>query len=161
MQGMDDYTGGYVKFKYTGPTGIAIGDYLLFTGTTSVLRGGLNRVEYIENDYVYIIGTNARGSVPKVGDTFSLYKAANAKTSNCIMIGHTTDTGKGVVSMVILNGHATANVLPVLNTDEEIIDLVNFDANLFALTDTRMYFSRSTYDDNTQFYPLDNYTIDG
>lgn len=161
VQGMDDYTGGYVKFTYTGTTGIVIGDYLVFKGATSVLKGALNRVEYIEGGYIYIIGTNARGSIPKVGDTFDVYKGTNSVTSNCIMIGHNGSDGKGTVSMALLNGHSAANIIEVITCDEKIIDLINFDANLFALTDTRMYFSRSTIDDNTQFYPLDNYKIDG
>lgn len=63
--------------------------------------------------------------------------------------------------MILLNGYSAANVIQVINSDEKIIDIVNFDANIFVLTDTRMYFSRSTYDDNTQFYPLDNHKIDG
>ncbi len=94
VQGMDDYNGGYVKFQYTGTTGIAVGDYILFTGSTSVLKGGLNRVESVSGGYVFIIGTNARGSIPKVGDTFDVYKGTNSVTSNCIMVGHNDVSGK-------------------------------------------------------------------
>jgi len=36
-----------------------------------------------------------------------------------------------------------------------IIDIVEFDWAVFVLTDTHIYFSRITFDDNTHFYPLD------
>lgn len=49
---MDNYSGGYVKLKYTGTSGIEIGDYLVFTGETSVLKGGLNKVE--DADYATV-----------------------------------------------------------------------------------------------------------
>lgn len=60
----------------------------------------------------------------------------------------------------MLDGHNAANVVEVLATDSQIVDVENFDTGVFVLTKDKMYFSRSTYDDNTQFYPLDNYKVD-
>ncbi len=62
--------------------------------------------------------------------------------------------------MVLFNGTYTANKVEVLNTDKPIIDIANFDDNVFALTTERIYYSQSTESDNTQFYPLDSYPID-
>lgn len=109
---------------------------------------------------MYIIGTNSRGSVPKPGDQFDLYKAATSDNSNCLVIGHVRDSGGWAVSIAILDGNNAANIVEVLSLDSPVIDVANFDTGVFALTPNRMYFSRSTYDDNTQFYPLDNYKVD-
>lgn len=116
--------------------------------------------KFVYGEYIYIIGTNDRGSVPKAYDTFDVYKKDTSTESNAIMVGHNNSAGKGVVSMLLMNGTYAANVVQVLVSDNKIIDIVNFDQNLFVLTEKRMYFSRSTIDDNTQFYPLDSFSVD-
>lgn len=63
--------------------------------------------------------------------------------------------------MTVLNGHSAGILFNVLNTTEPIIDVLNFDGSIFAMTETHVYFSRAKFDDNTQFYPLDNFPVDG
>ncbi len=64
--------------------------------------------------------------------------------------------------MAVLNGHSAAKLIDVLvTTTEPIIDVLNFDGSIFAMTETHVYFSRAKFDDNTQFYPLDNFPVDG
>ena len=63
--------------------------------------------------------------------------------------------------MAVLNGHSAAKLITVLATTEPVVDVVNFDGSIFAMTETHVYFSRAKFDDNTQFYPLDNYPVDG
>lgn len=109
---------------------------------------------------IYIIGTNARWSVPKIWDEFDIYKNSTSKESNCIMIGHNNWSGGWTVSMLLLNGTYEANRIDVLIAKEKIVDIINFEQNLFVLTSSRLYFSRTAIDDNTQFYPLDCFKID-
>ena len=63
--------------------------------------------------------------------------------------------------MAVLNGHNESIVIDVLTTTEPIIDLINFDGSIFTMTETHVYFSRAKFDDNTQFYSLDNFPVDG
>lgn len=142
------YTGGYVRFHVTG-TLPSVWDYITFT--SGVLAGGTNKILKVDAGNIYIIGTNARGSMPIVGTTMNVY----SDTATTLLVGHT-----GGVSLIILNGNNAAGVITVLATDNPIVDIVNFDWNLFAMTESHVYFSRSTFDDNTQFYPLDYYAID-
>lgn len=164
------YSWGYVKLKpqwWTGP--FQAWDFIMFTwdntdNNGSVLWGCVNRVELVEWDYIYIIGTNARWTLPKQKDKFVLFKSkTNAWQWNpygdmwaTLLIGHTTG-----VSLIILDWSNAAYVKQVMTTDSPVIDIVNFDWNIFVLTENHMYFSRSNFASNTQFYPLDSYYIDG
>lgn len=62
--------------------------------------------------------------------------------------------------MVALNSHSAGKLFDVLVTTEPVIDVLNFDGSIFAMTETHVYFSRAKFDDNTQFYPLDNFPVD-
>lgn len=152
------YAWWYVKFTYTWTQNIQVWDLILFN--TWALAWWINRVEKIDNGNIYIIWTNARWTIPSIWTEFYVYKTVanwwNTVYWPTLLIWHTT-----WVSLIVLNWLSQANVINVLTTNwEEIIDLVNFDWNIFALTSVRMYYSRSTFDDNTQFYPLDYYFID-
>lgn len=148
------YAWWYVKFSYTWTSGISVWDFIVFK--TWVLKWWINRVEHVEWWYVYIIWTNIRWSLPWPWTQFDVYKSNDTEYWTTLLVWHTQ-----WVDLVILNWYNEANVIRVLTTSSEpIIDLVNFDWNIFALTETHMYFSRSTFDDNTQFYPLDYYYID-
>ena len=133
------------------------GEVTLDTAVTCLMN---DQVKYWE--HIYIIGTNDRGSLPAPGDTYDLYKKVSSKESNCVLVWHVDSAWSwtGVVSMVLFNGTFTANKIEILNTDKPIIDIANFDQNVFALTTERIYYSQSTPGDNTQFYPLDSYPID-
>jgi hypothetical protein len=144
------YTGGYVKFHYTGAMTPLVGDYITFKDW--VLRWGTNKVMKVDAGYIYIIGTNARGSMPAVWTTFEVFSSI----WTTLLLGHAT-----WVSLVVLNGHSAAKLIDVLVTTEPIIDVLNFDGSIFAMTETHVYFSRAKFDDNTQFYPLDNFPVDG
>lgn len=130
----------------------------IVTLTTPVTSAIGDLISYGNN--IYIIGTNSRWSVPKHWDTFDIYKKSNSIESNCILIGHNDANGNWVVSMCLMNGTYSANVIKVLEATSPVIDIVNFDQNVFVLTKRKMYHSRSTIDDNTQFYPLDNFSVD-
>lgn len=151
------YAGGYVKFKYSGTQNAQKWDFVVFSGNTALI-GWINRIEHVEWDYIYIIGTNARWTLPKTWGTFYLYKSVGngwtAVVGNTISIGHING-----VSTIILNGLNEAVVLNPL-TGENIKDLVVFDWNLFALSENFLYFTRGTFGSNTQFYMLDYYTVD-
>lgn len=141
------YAWGYVKFQ-TNPLP-AIWDYVTFTSW--ILTGATNRVEAVDSWYAFIIWTNARWSIPWVWSTLNIYSS----TWKSFLIWHTW-----WVTLYILNWTNTTTEITLLSTDKPIIDLTNHDWNIFALTEDKMYFSRSTFDDNTQFYPLDNFSID-
>nr|DAV49601.1 MAG TPA: hypothetical protein [Bacteriophage sp.] len=142
------YSAGYVKFGVGNATGIQPGDYILFTSGS--LKGVVNRV-YLFDGNAYIIGTTARGTIPEVGDTFDVY----SKTGKTVVIGH-----KEGVSMVVLNGNNPGKTISLMRTQQPARDIVNYDGNIFALTENHLYFSRSNLDSNTNFYPLDNFQID-
>lgn len=149
------YAQWYVKFTYSWTKNLAVWDFIVFKNWA--LAWWVNRIEYINNNNIYIIWTNARGTLPKAWDEVDIYKAWTTEYGTTIVMPHTA-----WLDLVILNWLNTANSFRVLTTSSEpIIDCVNFDWNIFALTKTHMYFSRSTFDDNTQFYPLDYYFIDG
>jgi hypothetical protein len=67
------YTGGYVKFHYTGGWTPIAWDYITFKDW--VLKGGTNKIMKVDAWYIYIIGTNARGSMPTVGTTFEVFSS--------------------------------------------------------------------------------------
>lgn len=105
---------------------------------------------------IYIIWTNIRWTIPETWTSFESFKAANCEVWTTLVVWHST-----WLDLIVLNWSSQAFTLRVLTTNSEpIIDAVNFDWNIFALTRTHMYFSRSTFNDNTQFYPLDYYYID-
>ena len=144
------YTGGYVKFRYTGGGTPVAWDYITFKD--GVLKWGTNKIMKVTAEYIYIIGTNARGSMPAIGTTFEVFSSI----WTTLLVGHATG-----VSMAILNGHSAAKLVTVLSSTEPIIDVVNFDGSIFAMTESHVYFSRAKFDDNVQFYPLDNFPVDG
>lgn len=155
------YAWWYVKFAYTWTQNIQMWDYIVFSWDWETLCWWINRVEYVDNNWnIYIIWTNARWTVPQTWSKFFLYKSKmnswTAEIWTTLLVWHKTG-----VSLCILNWHSEALVINPLKTiNESIIDIVNFDWNVFALTENNMYFSRSTFNDNTQFYPLDYYYID-
>ena len=145
------YTGGYVKFPYTWSITPVEWDYITFKDW--VLAWGTNKIMKVEGIFIYIIGTNARGTMPVLGTTFEVFSAVGTT----LLIWHAT-----WVSMAVIDGHNPAKIITLLTTvNEPMIDIINFDGSIFAMTETHLYFSRSKFDDNTQFYPLDSFPVDG
>lgn len=142
------YSWGYVKFWVWSASWIQAGDYVTFT--SGPLKWVTNKI-YLYDWSVYIIGTSVRGTIPEVWDTFDIY----SDTGTTIIVGHVNG-----VSMVVLNGHSTAQVFQILNTSSPVFDIVNYDGNIFALLQYKLFYSRSNLDSNTNFYPLDNFNID-
>lgn len=153
-----NYAWWYYKFKYSGVNNLAVWDYILFHDNTvkTTLKGWVNRIEYISGDYVYIIGTNNRWTIPWAWVYFDVYKQEDNVIEWSTILVWATDG----VHLVVTNGSSVANVYHVLK-DWPIKDIVEFDGNIFALTSTKVYFSRTTYEDNTQFYPLDRFGVIG
>ena len=148
------YSSWYVIFTYSWTKNLAVWDFIVFKSWA--LAWWINRIEHIEWWNIYIIWTNARWTLPKSWDEIDIYKAWTTEYGTTLVMPHKT-----WLDLVILNWINTANSFRILTTSSEpIIDCVNFDWNIFALTRTHMYFSRSTFDENTQFYPLDYYFID-
>lgn len=152
------YAWWYIKFKYSDVQSVEVWDYLVWRWWA--LLWWINRVEYVDTDwYVYIIWTNSRWTIPRAWITFDVYKLKSWTTtitfeSNTLLVWHKT-----WVKLAFTNWYSSANVLDVLTTQQEVIDMVNFDWNIFVLTNESMYFSRTTYEDNTQFYPLDRFGV--
>ena len=148
------YAWWYIKFKYHWVQTVALWDYIYFKDWA--LAWWLNRVEYIDWDYVFIIWTNIRGTIPRTWAKFELFKKTNTKLWPNIVVWH-----KDWISVVTTNWYTAANVLKVHTPSSPIIDIVWFDWNIFALTNSYVTFSRTTTEDNTQFYPLDMFEIYG
>jgi hypothetical protein len=141
------YVWWYVKFQ-TSPVPVQW-QYLVFTNW--ILKWSTNKVQLVEDWYSFVIWTNARWSIPANWDLVNIYN----ETWVWILVAH-----RQWVALYILDWTNQASRIDVLTTDKSVIDLVNHDWNIFALTEDHMYFSRSTFDDNTQFYELDTFSID-
>lgn len=156
------YSWWYIKFKYSWVQNIAIWDYILWK--VWALKWWINRVEYYDQatDTVYVIWTNTRWTIPQVWDAFDLYKAKDIDLNTIVNEWNTiVFWWRYWLDLIILNWINVATSIPILTTTSAypILDLTNFDWNIFALTSNAIYFSRTTYEDNTQFYPLDRFNI--
>lgn len=144
------YTWWYVVVPVTAtPTWVVEWDYMNFTWT-SVLKWWVNKIFKVDWNNLFILWTNIRWTIPKAWDTIDIY----SDTSNNILVWHST-----WVSIINLNWLAMTTKIDVLITSS-IKDIVNYDWNIFALTENQLYYTRSTFDDNVQFYPLDFFKID-
>ena len=144
------YSGGYVTVTCDSITGVSVGNYAFFT--SGILKGAVNKIYKIDGNTIYIIGTNARGSLPQPWDTISFYASTGQVLISCDEVGvkaHVIDN----------NTNSIVETVSLINLPG-IIDIAKYDWNLFVLTKQFMYFTRSTFDDNLQFYPLDFYKID-
>lgn len=142
------YNWGYVTVTLNSIWSTVVGDFVIFT--TGILKWAVNKVYQIVGNTIYIIGTNQRASLPAVGDTLSVYSHTGQLLLTC------TEQG---VTATIYNGTNPVEWFTLISLPW-IIDIAKYDGNFFALTENFMYFTRATFDDNIQFYPLDFYKID-
>ena len=147
------YAGWYIKFKYTWVQNVAVWDYIIFKDWA--LLWAVNRVEYIDSDYIFIIATNIRWTIPRQWTIFDLYKQADWVIEWPVLLAWYTNW----VNLIITDWVNQSVFFPVLLTEKEVIDVVNFDWNVWALTSNKLFFSRTTYEDNTNFYPTDSYWV--
>jgi len=147
------YAGWYIKFKYTWVQNVAVWDYIVFKDWA--LLWAVNRVEYIDSDYIFIIATNIRWTIPRQWTVFDLYKQADWVIEWPVLLAGYTNW----VNLIITDWENPSVFFPVLLTKKEVIDIVNFDWNIWALTSNKLFFSRTTYEDNTNFYPTDSYWV--
>lgn len=158
------YAWWYIKFKYTWVANISVWDYLLWRWWA--LKWWINRVEFIDTNTweVYIIWTNIRWTIPKHWTEFDLYKWKVNDTDTATITNEWPTLlvwWTQWLYMLITNWYTQANLFKIIDTvpSNPIIDIVNFDWNVFVMTKDSVYFSRTTYEDNTQFYPLDRFWI--
>ena len=146
-----NYAWWYIKFQYDWVQNLTIWDYIVWRAWA--LLWWINRIEYVDSSgYVYIIWTNSRWTVPTTWMTFDTYlQADDVYEWDTLLVWHST-----WVKLIFTDWINTANSFDVLSW-QPIKDLVNFDWNIFALTNDYVFFSRTTYEDNTQFYPLDRF----
>lgn len=143
------YSWWYVTVNCDSLSWVAIGNYVVFT--SGILKWAVNKIYNITGgNTIHIIGTNARWSLPQNGDTMSFY----ANTWHVLL-----SCSNSWVNAHIMNGNDIVETFSLINLPW-IIDMAKYDGNFFVLTKQFMYFTRSTFDDNLQFYPLDFYKID-
>lgn len=134
------YDGWWIKLKVTW---CSIWQYIVFNDW--LLKWATNRIEHIEGDFIYIIGTNTRGTLPTNWQTYKVY----AERRETLLIGWVNG-----LYLFNLNWSATNNT-PILILPVPVIDMTIFNGQVLALSDVWVYYSKSTYDDNTNIYPRD------
>ena len=143
------YSWGYVTVTVDSLSWVAVWNYAVFT--SGILKWAVNKIYKIDwGNTIYIIGTNARWSLPQPWDTISFYANTWQVLVTCDSAG---------VKANIMNGNTLVESFSLINIPW-VIDIAKYDGNFFVLTRQFMYFTRSTFDDNLQFYPLDFYKID-
>lgn len=63
--------------------------------------------------------------------------------------------------MLVLDGANTARQVPLITTTEPVLDMAKFNANIYVLTESRLYYSESIVNGDTNFYPLDSLPVEG
>lgn len=139
-------------------------------------------MQYVDVDgsttRLYITETNTRGTLPNVtvagtpeGIYFDVYRANEttkvADVNNTAVVGHVRDesgTEYGALTLVIFNhdpsDFSEADTVLITKTRmERFIDVANYDGNIWALTETNLYYGRNTFNDNTQFHPEDRFEV--
>lgn len=160
------YTGGYVAFEYNGDVEIKAGNYITFT--TWVLTWSTVRVELVEWTFtaptwgwsvwqtVYVIGTNSRWSLPFIPwqSTWEQFEVRE-HSGYTVLMWHAT-----WVTMYSLDWSNEITGIDLFTSTEPIEDIQKFNAVIFALTESKLYYSTSTLSMNTNFYPTDYFDID-
>lgn len=118
-------------------------DYVLFND--NIYKWATVEVDLYENGKIYIIGINAKGSIPASWDTIDIYSdhwsVPLIWTNEWVVAVH-IDWTNLCSSTIILDG--------------DITDLESFNETIFVLKWEVVYFSSKTFSDNLQFYKSSN-----
>ena len=149
-------------FKYTW-TSLTVWDYIIFNKLWNELDWVVSRIEYIDTWtwFVQISNTDSKGSAILVWDTADRYDWTVTIWSQTILIWHTDSSWYWNISLVVLDWYNEWNVI-LLKQDihQEIVDIINFDWNIFALTEYNIYYSDFWFYSNTKFWILQKFSID-
>ena len=129
----------YVKMKVPWCTA---GQYIVFKDW--LLKWWTNRIEYVNAWYIYIIWTNTRWTLPEIWQSYVVYETYSETI---------TIWWSDWVYMYNINWNNT--VAWILLLQFWILDLTIFNWQLMLLTDRGIWFSKSTFDWNTNVYPRD------
>jgi len=143
------YDGWYIKIAYSWDQ-VAVWDYITFED--GILKWGSNEIEWVDDNHLYIIGTNSRGSLPLNWNNVVITSWQSFWTTLCVW-------ANDGLHVLILDEQAQPHDIKVFNGP--VTDVVNFSWGIFILSDGKVFYSRNTFDDNTQFYPLDRFRLDG
>ena len=142
------YAWWYIKFTYSWAQILTAWDYIQFTN--GALKWCINKIEFVSWTYVFIIWTNIRWTVPKVWTTFNIYLKTNTTLWSNIVFAWSS-----WVYITNPDWYNMSSTIKVLETESPVLDICNYDWNIFVLTKNKLYFSRTTSEDNTNFYPMD------
>ena len=129
----------YIKIKVPGCT---IWQYIIFNDW--LLKWGTNRIEYIDGDYIYIIGTNSRWTLPEVWQAYTVYETFSE-----------TLTIWGTTWAYMYNVNWNTTITWTLIAPIVILDMTVFNWQLMLLSDRWIWYSKATFDGNTNIYPRD------
>lgn len=136
------FDGGYIKLNIPG---CAVWQYIVFGDW--LLKGTTNRIDDIDWNNIYIIWTNSRGTIPVTWEAYRVYE----KSSQTLCIGSTQWLYLFHLNWNTLND----NPIQLLTNDIKVIDFTIFNSQILALTEDGVYYSRTTFDGNTNIYPRD------
>jgi len=148
------------SFKYTW-TSLTVWDFIIFNTAWDNLLWVISKVTLIDWDwYVHLNATDVAVSRIVVWTTALRYDWDTTKISQSIVVWHTDLNWYWNISTVILNWYSEWNVLNLKKyIDDDIIDIINFDWNIFALTEYKLFFSNFLAYSNLSFW-LNAYDVD-
>jgi len=129
----------YVKLSVPWCT---TGQYIVFNDW--LLKWWTNRIEYVNGNFIYIIWTNSRWTLPVIGQSYTVYQTYSE-----------TITVWWTAWAYMYNINWSAAITPVLIVPMKILDMTIFNWQLLVLTDRWIMYSKSTFDWNTNVYPRD------
>lgn len=134
----------WVKLTLSSVAWVTVWQYIQFWDW--ILKWWANYIYKISWSYIYIIGTNSRGSLPLA---WASYKIFSSRKENIII------WATNWLHLINTNWTWTAQTLQL--TTVSVDDIVEFNWALFYLAWNEIHFSRKTFDDNQQFYPVDKF----
>lgn len=140
---------GYIVIPYTGNIA-SIWDFITFKDW--ILAWWSNEIEYIDWQYIYIIWTNSRWSLPISWTNVCIFSWDNFWVTLWVWAADW-------FHVLILDWiNPASDIVPYA---WNITDAENFNESIFLLSDNKVFYSRDTFDDNTQFYPTDRFRLNG
>jgi len=147
-----------ITFKYTW-TSLAVWDYIMFT--TWDLSWFTTKIDIIDPLWYVHIVTNDLATFPVVWVTATIYPAATTSIWYTLCIWHTNSSWHWVISEVMVDWINEWEVHIIkTDTEHEIIDIVNYDTNIFAITKYFTYFTKAYAYTNSNFYKNNFFKID-
>lgn len=134
----------WVKLTLSSVTNVATWQYIQFQDW--ILKWWCNYIYEKSWSDIYIIWTNTRWNLPL---TWASYKIFSEKKENILIWCSTW--------VYLINIDWTSTPSTIQLSTVEIYDIVQFNGVIFYLTKNEIWFSRKSFDDNTNFHPLDRF----